>query len=209
MLNELIHVFFLEELSYCNEETYWIDQSLYSIPLILKKMFYCNPPVLSVISFFQFFQSLDCEKQYRCLSHPATLYFLKELDRHKIVKITRIIPQSKYNLKDHYNEFGYHVQDKISPCYQITFVKLRSFQKQDQSLLISFLKILKLDLNLFQISSKHMNLQMTVKKNFFVSNLLSGKIQKEIRDKESYEKELIHDYVKENIIRLKCFVKKR
>ncbi len=139
-----------------------ISQNPNSLDVLFNSCFYENPSACFYNLLINKFQELELNKTYKCYTESLVTYCLKLLQRHGIIKITSYSKGHLYNLQIYQDVYAKN-QKPNRQMYRLEFIKLRNLSLEDLPLLTSLANILKIDLNIFDITnnnSKELHLKL-------------------------------------------------
>ncbi len=122
---ELFNSFYIEK------DTNKIDQAYYSLPNRLMALKNPNHLENFLLASANFYQTLEENTSYWCLSHAYTVYILKQLEKGGLICDLNIKSSSALDLNQ--LRFGYGVEEraKDTKMYYISFTKVRNILLKD------------------------------------------------------------------------------
>lgn len=161
------------------KECYAIEQSKFSLPLLVKNVEICNPSLNFFISLINFYQKLpknSKNKPYACESHAITLRCLKKLSEQDIIElISHQRLSNYYDLSCERIMMGQEVPCVYNILHRIYFFKKRNIEEKDIPLIKSLLPLFQISLDNLDFIIKDEKFYITVKKSYIINNIKSGR----------------------------------
>lgn len=152
-----------------NEGKIYIDQNCGSILNALYAIESDNNLANFFRAIFPFFQTLETNRTYCCISQAYTVYLLKILKKHNILTLNELFKTHGNSLSCQRRNFGLNNRQKESNMYYISFTKERNLNKDDIVWLIEILKTLNVQATKVNFDENTNQIKITVKRDFKIT----------------------------------------
>lgn len=158
---------------------YSIEQNVFSLSFLLKSLFYSDSSAIFLTAVINLFQKLNvfdacCPFYYEGYSHGLTLYCLRILEKHNIVKIIIKHNGCDIDLNAYYKSMGNSLRQKSIRMYDIVFCKIRDFTESDIDLMYKLITSFHVNGEDIVLKSVNGKLHAGISWSTYGSNLVNG-----------------------------------
>ena len=147
----------------------YIDQNCCSLCNVIYALSSTNSLANYALATLNFFQTLEANKTYICISQAYTLYLLKVLEKHQIISLNDYFKTESYSLNFQRKNFGLEDRKKNNNMYHINFTKIRDVTNKDIIWIKIVLKSLNLEINDITFDDKNKKVKIIIKNDFKIT----------------------------------------